>query len=179
MSRCARVRDLLGSYLGDDLRPRERQLVTSHLAMCARCAEELRACESLLTRLPTDTEAFAPADTRARILGRVQVRRRELAASRAPFWQGRTARGLVFATTVGAAAVVAVWLWLPPPGSRPTPGGDTPGLVGESPSSRKPAVVPQPGPPPAPPVVPQVESRGLVGTSPPAMNLRPNSTNRR
>jgi hypothetical protein len=174
------VRDLLGSYLGNDLRPRERQFVTLHLAICPRCAQELRACESLLTRLPTDTETFAPAETRARILGRVQVRRRELAASRQPFWQSRTTRGLVFATTLGAAAVAAVLLTTPPV-SRPSSDGDKPGVVGESPSSREPVVAPQPHPPPpvAPLEAPQVQNSGPVSTSPPSMDLRPRSSNRR
>lgn len=51
---CRKVNDLLGPYLYEDLKPRERELVERHTLECEQCRRDLEAFKAIVNRIPAD-----------------------------------------------------------------------------------------------------------------------------
>jgi anti-sigma factor RsiW len=155
MSDCRQVRPLIGPYLYHDLDDRERQLVDSHLHVCARCRAELDSSRDLLVRLPRTLPPPSP-QVKARILRQVESRIAAPAHRPAHSPLTRPAWRLAF---VGAAAL-ALGLWIGYRLPRTTPAALT---------AQTPAAVLSPAVPSAP--QPAVQAPAAVGpqqqTSPP------------
>jgi hypothetical protein len=133
MGSCHRVRDLLGEYLREEATPGERRLVEKHLERCPSCATEARSLRGLLSRIPTDAQAEAPAEVKVRVLARVLAQR----SRRAP--AGRPRLVWAFAMAAGAGVMMAGW-WLTRP---PTPSALT--LPGNPVSPAAPGLARSPG----------------------------------
>jgi anti-sigma factor RsiW len=65
--RCARVLVLLEAYVDDDLTPRRRQHVETHLQQCADCARQLQGARALQTSLRQLPPLQAPEALRQRL----------------------------------------------------------------------------------------------------------------
>jgi anti-sigma factor RsiW len=148
MSDCRQVRPLIGPYLYHDLDDRERQLVDSHLHVCARCRAELDSSRDLLARLPRTLPPPSP-QVKARILRQVENRIAASALRPAPSLPVQPGWRLAFA---GVAAALLLGLWIGYRLPRTTPAALT---------AQTPAAVLSPAVPSAP--QPAVQAPAAVG----------------
>lgn len=109
---CERFRAELGGYVLDGLEPEERDAVRAHLEHCDRCRAEVGDLAELPDLLAEAWTAppRAPADLRARVLGRFGVRTRRV--RRVP---ALLAAALMAVAALAGGAVVAVLDRPPPP----------------------------------------------------------------
>ena len=66
---CTQVREHMGGYLYDELRPEEWVLVTEHLQECPWCRDHYRESAGVLRAIPTDLLDLE-YETRERLVGR-------------------------------------------------------------------------------------------------------------
>lgn len=108
---CKQVGELLSPYVDGELAPAQDRTVTTHVADCPDCAEELRALQTLVTAAAHVDTVEPPADLRARIAHAttavgprkeasgipIRERTREMFSPRALRWVGGAAAAAVIA----------------------------------------------------------------------------------
>jgi anti-sigma factor RsiW len=120
MGDCCRIRDLIGSYVYDELDAAERAIVDAHLRQCQRCRDEFAETRELIRAIPSGL-LEVPPQAEERVLRAVQDRLTSRA--RRPQLQLRGRWVLIGATAVMVGVLIAFEL----PFKQDTKPGDRPG----------------------------------------------------
>ena len=114
---CDKIKELLSSYVDDELAPGERGLVEAHLADCAGCSLDLARLKEAVAavkgmerlRLPEPAADRLEAAVRARLKVEGSDRSEGSAAGRYAQWWRRPAFGSVVAAAAVIVLAVTVW----------------------------------------------------------------------